>query len=177
MEAYIGQIEAFAFNFAPTGWAMCAGQLLSIAQNSALFAILGTTYGGNGVQTFALPDLRGRISLGVGTGPGLPPATLGERSGEETHTLLWTEVPPHSHNVNAVNNGIIGGSNTPGPSVTLGSSRISGSGAVANLYSATTPSAPMTNVNFVGGQPHENRMPYLAMNYCIALVGLYPSRS
>lgn len=177
MEPYLGQIESFAFGIIPKGWAPCNGQLLSIAQNQALFSLLGTTYGGDGVTNFALPDLRGRISLGVGQGPGLPTANLGTRSGEEAHTLLWTEVPAHTHSVNAVNNGANGGTNVPGTGVTLGSARLPAGGAAVNVYSATTPSLSMAAVNFVGGQAHENRMPYLTMNYCIALVGIFPSRT
>lgn len=177
MEAYLGQIESFAFGIVPKFWAPCNGQLLSIPSNQALYSLLGTTYGGDGITNFALPDLRGRISLGVGLGTGLPPAVLGARTGEEMHTLLWTEVPPHAHTVNAMNNGTTGGTNVPGPNVALGSGRLPTGGTAINIYSAATPTLPMTEVNFTGGQAHENRMPYLALNYCICISGLFPPRS
>src|SRR5688572_13508567 len=103
MEGYLAQVIMFAGNFAPRGWAFCQGQILSIAQNTALFALLGTTYGGNGQTTFALPDLRGRVPVGTGQGPGLPSVTLGELAGEPAHTLISTEMPAHNHMVNAHN--------------------------------------------------------------------------
>src|SRR5215210_2000666 len=97
MEGYIAEIRLFAGNFAPRGWAFCSGQILSIAQNTALFSLLGTTFGGNGQTTFALPDLRGRVAVGPGQGPGLPAVNLGQVSGEPTHTLIITEMPAHNH--------------------------------------------------------------------------------
>lgn len=177
MDPYLGQIESFAFGIVPKNWLPCNGQLLPIANFQALYSLLGTTYGGNGTTNFALPDLRGRIAMGIGQGPGLQPAVLGTREGEEMHTLLWTEVPSHSHVVNAVNNGVTGGTNAPGPSVMLGSGRLPSGGTAINIYSAATPTLPMTDLNFTGGQPHENRMPYLALNYCICFSGAFPPRS
>ena len=175
-EPFLGQIEAFAFNFPPKGWAFCAGQILPINQNQALFSLLGTTFGGNGMTTFALPDLRGRIANGSGQGPGLQPYNLGQAGGEEAHTLTAAETPSHSHSVSAVNNGTAGGTNVPGAGVTLGSG-YAASGAAVNIYSTDAPTVAMTPVSPAGGQPHENRMPFLALNYCIALQGVFPSRN
>lgn len=178
MTPYIGQIEAFAFNFAPQGWAICAGQTLPIAQNQALFALIGTTYGGNGTSTFQLPDLRGHVTISQGAGPGLSPRTLGEAGGQEQHTLVLTEMPaaPHSHAVNAVNNATSGGTNVPGSGVMIGSAYETAGGAVVNVYGSGDPVA-MGALGNSGGQAHENRMPFLAMTYCIALQGIFPSRN
>src|SRR5512139_1201847 len=115
MEAFIGSIVLFAGNFAPRGWALCQGQILSIAQNTALFSILGTTYGGNGQTTFALPDLRGRVAVGTGQGPGLPAINLGEVAGELTHTLIVTEMPAHTHTTQTQINAAAGGGNSASP--------------------------------------------------------------
>src|SRR5208283_4162210 len=122
MEPFLGEISPVAFSFAPQGWALCNGQLLPISQNQALFALLGTTFGGNGTTNFALPDLRGRIATAFGQGTGLAPHTLGESSGQETHTLTLNAMAPggHSHAVSAQNNGNTGGASAPGGGVTLG---------------------------------------------------------
>ena len=177
-EAFLSQIEAFPFNFAPKGWAFCAGQLLPINQNQALFALLGTTFGGDGVSTFALPDLRGRVANGLGQGQGLSPYNLGQRGGEETHTLSAAETPVHNHLVNADNNGTTGGSHVPSDAATLGSGYASETGSpVVNIYSSASPTIAMGSLGPVGGQPHENRMPFLALNYCIALQGIFPSQN
>ena len=177
-EPFISQIEAFAFNFAPKGWALCAGQTLPINQNQALFSLLGTTFGGNGTTTFVLPDLRGRLANGFGQGPGLANYNLGQQGGEETHTLTVTETPPHSHLINANNNGTTGGSSTPGGGVTLGAGYANQTGSPAvNIYSTAAPTIAMGSLGPAGGQPHENRMPFLALNYCIALQGIFPSRN
>jgi microcystin-dependent protein len=179
-EPFLGDIEAFSFNFAPKGWAFCAGQLLPINQNQALFSLLGTNFGGDGVRTFALPDLRGRIANAFGQGPGLANYTLGQTSGEESHTLAVNEMPAggHSHSVAATNNGTTGGTNVPSPAVTLGSGYSSQAGSPAvNIYSSAAPTIAMGSLSPAGGQPHENRMPFLALNYCIALQGIYPSRN
>jgi len=179
-EPYLGEIEAFSFGFAPKGWALCAGQILPIAQNTALFSLLGTTYGGDGIRTFALPDLRGRIANAFGQGPGLQPYNLGQTGGQETHTLLLSEMAAggHTHAVAAVNNGTAGGGNLPGPTVTLGSGYANEAGAPAvNIYSSAAPTITMGSLAPAGGQPHENRMPYLGLSYCIALQGIFPSRN
>ncbi|MEZ4959287.1 MAG: tail fiber protein [Saprospiraceae bacterium] len=173
MEPFIGEIKLFAGNFAPRGWAFCDGQLLPISQNTALFSILGTTYGGDGRTTFALPDMRGRVPLHQGTGPGLSDYSLGQRGGTESVTLTVLELPPHSHSLNAnKQNGDT--SDTPGSSLadTKGSDRdYMKSGEVDIQMSAK--SIGSTG----GGMPHENRQPYLAINYIIAMQGVYPSRS
>jgi microcystin-dependent protein len=179
-EPYLGQIEAFPFTFAPRGWAFCAGQIMQIQQNQALFSLLGTTFGGNGVTTFALPDLRGRIANGAGQGSGLANYTLGQPGGQEAHTLVLTEMAagPHNHAVTAVNNGTANGSNAPSSSMTLGSGYASESGSPAvNIYSSAAATVGMGPLTPTGGQPHENRMPFTVINYCIALQGLFPSRN
>lgn len=180
-EPYLSMIEAFGFNFAPRGWALCAGQTMSIAQNQALFALLGTTYGGNGTTTFNLPDLRGRLALGFGQGVGLSPYALGASGGEEAHQLSANEVPSHTHALNAVNNGQANGTNIPAGGVLMGSGYgIEANNPVENIYSNTAPTLAMA-ANAVGpagaGLPHENRMPFLTINYCIALQGIFPSRN
>jgi microcystin-dependent protein len=177
-QPFLSQIEAFPFNFPPKGWAFCAGQLLPIAQNQALFALLGTTFGGDGRTNFALPDLRGRLANGFGQGLGLANYTLGQRGGEETHTLTGTETPLHSHLINADNNGTTGGTSTPGSGVTLGAGYANEAGSPAvNIYSSAAPTIAMGSLGSTGGQPHENRMPFQALNYCIALQGIFPSRN
>ena len=177
-QPFLSQIEAFPFNFAPRGWAFCAGQLMPINQNQALFALLGTTFGGDGRTTFALPDLRGRLANGFGQGAGLANYTLGQRAGEEAHTLTTAETPTHSHRINADNNGTTGGSSTPGGGVTLGAGYANEAGSPAvSIYSSAAPTIAMGSLGPTGGQPHENRMPYLALNYCIALQGVFPSQN
>ncbi|HTV44226.1 MAG TPA: tail fiber protein [Stellaceae bacterium] len=179
-EPYLSMIEAFGFNFAPRGWALCSGQSLSIAQNQALFALLGTTFGGDGIRTFNLPDLRGRIAVEFGQGRGLSPYSLGQIGGQETHLLTANEVPGHGHSLNAVNNGQTNGTNTPGNSVSMGSGYAIESGnPIENIYSSGSPTIAMaaSAVGTVGGMPHENRMPFLTINYCIALQGIFPSRN
>lgn len=167
-QPYIGQIMLVAFDFVPRGWAECNGQLLAINQNQALFSLLGTTYGGNGQTTFALPDLRGRIPVQAGSPSGI---VLGERSGEETHTLTVAEMPAHTHGfavssdaatalapaggVPAVS-GDLSRSFAPAPGVTMHPAAIAPAG---------------------GSQPHENRMPTLTLRYIIALQGIYPSQN
>jgi microcystin-dependent protein len=179
-QPYLGQIEAFAFGFAPKNWAFCAGQILPIAQYQALFALLGTTFGGNGITTFQLPDLRGRVANSFGAGPGLANYDLGQTGGEEGHVLTMTEMPAgaHNHTITAVNNGSTGGNNVPGGSVTLGSAYANeASSPVVNVYSSAAPTVAMRPLTQAGGQAHENRMPFLGINYCIALSGIFPSRN
>jgi microcystin-dependent protein len=178
---YIGEIRIFAFNFAPRGWAFAQGQILPISQNTALFSILGTTYGGNGTTTFALPNMSGYAPLNQGQGPGLSFYSLGETNGTTTETLLLTELPNHSHGLNfAVANPANAAQSvgTPANNAFLATS------GPAFAYTAP-PITPGTLVNFAptaigftgGGQPHENRQPYLTLNYCVALQGIFPPRN
>ncbi len=170
MEPFIGQVILFAGNFAPRSWALCNGQLLPISQYSALFSILGTTYGGDGVTTFALPDLRGRAPVHAGHGPGLSNYSLGERTGTETVTLTEAQMPAHTHTMGANANGNPPTSSDP-RNRTLGSSNIYDDG----LPEATLQSQPLGTTG--GGQAHSNVQPVLAVNFIIALEGLYPSRN
>ncbi|HEV7719988.1 MAG TPA: tail fiber protein [Iamia sp.] len=170
-QQYLGEIRLFPYNFAPRSWAFCNGQLMSIAQSTALFSLLGTTYGGNGQTTFGLPDLRGRSALSSGQGPGLQPYDLGEVSGVETVTLIQTEMPAHGHSVLA---------STSDSSAKNPSQNILGSTA-SPIYAAVATAnailAPQTIGIAGGSQPHENRSPFLVLNYCIALEGIFPSRN
>ncbi|MBK9257727.1 MAG: phage tail protein [Saprospiraceae bacterium] len=176
MEPFIGQIAAFGFNFAPKGWAMCNGQLLAIAQNSALFSLIGTYYGGDGISTFALPDLRGRVAINQGQGPGLSPYSLGQRAGSESVTLNTSQIPAHNHIATLRGNGEDANSGDAN-NKTLGA-------ASANIYNSNPPENGATlNVNSLqvaptgGNQPHSNMQPYLVINYCIALQGIFPPRN
>jgi microcystin-dependent protein len=170
-QPFIGLIAAVGFNFAPRGWAFCAGQILPIAQNQALFSLLGTTYGGNGQTTFALPDLRGRAALSSGQGIALQNYTLGEVGGSETVALTQQEMPPHSHMVGASSSvatiGAVNGNFLADTSV--------------NAYREGNPGAPVPMANMIGnsGQslPHSNQQPYLVLNFIIALQGIFPSRN
>jgi microcystin-dependent protein len=172
-EAYIGSIVLFAGNFAPRGWAFCQGQLLPIAQNSALFSILGTTYGGNGQTTFALPDLRGRAPIGTGQGPGLTNVALGQQAGSESVTLTVSQMPAHNHLVAcdaAAADNAVPTNNYPGNP---------GSLSGATLY-GPTPTATMgpAMISAAGGsQPFSVQQPYLGLNYIICLEGIFPSRN
>ena len=180
-EAYVSQIEIFGFAFAPKFWATCSGQILSIQQNEALFALLGTTYGGNGVQTFQLPDLRSRIPVGWGQGTGLSQYDLGQVSGTEAVNLAANQLPMHNHLLNADATTTSGITNTPSSSTTLGRSGGSApSGAFSvNIYGTTTGSTLNgAAVGGVGGnQAHSNLMPTLGLNFCICMSGIFPSRS
>lgn len=170
---YIGEIRMFGCNFAPRGWAFCNGQLLPIAQNTALFSLLGTTYGGNGTTTFGLPDLRGRVPIHFGQGPGLSPYSQGQTGGAESVTLLTTQIPAHSHTVNAVGSG----GNQASPVGNLPAVESTGTSQNFSNGAATGQMNP-TMVNTAGGnQPHSNVQPYQTINFCIALEGIYPSRN
>jgi microcystin-dependent protein len=164
-EPFIGSVILFAGNFAPRGWAFCDGQLLSISQNTALFSILGTTYGGNGQTTFALPDLRGRAPVGPRQGPGLANHDLGEVGGVENVTLNVGQMPAHNHSLPA--SGAEQETNNP-------TNAVPAKGGVFGT-TANTNMAPMSVAG--ASQPHENRPPYLGLNYIIALEGIYPSRN
>ena len=170
-EPFIGEIRMFAGTFNPRGWAFCDGQLLSISQNEALFSLLGTTYGGDGRTTFALPDMRGRLPLHVGTGPGLSPRPLGSKGGAEKETITQPELPSHTHTMqgSSVN------ANQAGPQ-----GRVTAASLAVDLYQSGAPSDPMSGdaVTFVGGDgSHNNIMPFLCLNFIIALFGIFPSRN
>ena len=170
-EGFIGEIRMFAGNFAPQGWAFCQGQLLSISQNTALFSILGTTYGGDGRVTFALPNLSGRVPVGVGQGAGLTNRQLGEMSGTETVTLTTAQMPAHSHTVNAVT--ADGNQNLPTNSFPANTKTLD------KEYSTVAPNTTMnpTMIGVSGGsQPFGVMQPSLGMNYIICVNGIYPSR-
>lgn len=168
MDPFIGQIVMFAGNFAPRGWALCEGQLLPIAQNQALFSILGTTYGGDGRTTFALPDLRGRAPIQQGSGPGLPTYSLGQKGGNATTTLTTQNLPAHSHSLAAKEE-----ANSDVPNGNF----VAGAGFDAfGLTSDTTMSSSAIG-NTGANIPFSNQPPYLAINYIIALVGTFPSRN
>ena len=166
MEPFIGQIQAFGFNFAPRDWAHCDGQILAIASHTALFSLLGTTFGGDGRTTFALPDLRGRSIVSVGTGPGLDTITWGERGGAISHTMTTAQMPSHTHN--------IGVSTSTGEETNPSGKHIA---AMADAYAedANANLAPPTNTG--SNQAFNIRNPFLGIYYNIALTGLFPSRS
>jgi microcystin-dependent protein len=182
---YLGQIEAFPFNFVPKNWLPCSGQILPINQYQALFSLLGTTYGGNGTQTFALPNLQGRVAMGQGNGSGLTPRVIGETVGEANHTILLTETPTHNHGLVTAPAGVTtNNTDVPSATVVLGSATgLQGTGSIpVNPYAATPPAPSVTMAGGAvglnpGGQPHSNMMPYLALQFCIAMSGEYPSRN
>jgi microcystin-dependent protein len=184
-QPYLGQIEAFPFNFAPKNWQPCQGQLLPINQNQALFSLLGTTYGGDGRTTFALPDLRGRAAMGQGNGGGLTQRVIGQIAGEENHTVTLPETPMHTHTFNTAPNGATTGNvDTPGPTMTLGNATgLQGTAPIPiNPYAVVppapaTPLAPTAIALNNGGQPHNNMMPFLVLEFCIAMSGIFPSRN
>ena len=172
VETFLGEIRMFAGNFAPTGWAFCQGQLLPIAQNQALFSLLGTTYGGNGTTTFALPDLRGRVPVGFGQGPGLSNRVIGEQFGSELVTLNINQMPSHNHTVNAVTTE--GNQNLPTNSLPANTKTLDKEYSNANAN--TTMKATMVNPTG-GSQPFGVSQPSLGVNFIIALQGIYPSRN
>ena len=172
VETFLGEIRMFAGNFAPTGWAFCQGQLLPIAQNQALFSLLGTTYGGNGTTTFALPDLRGRVPVGFGQGPSLSNREIGEKFGSELVTLNINQMPSHNHTVNAVTTE--GNQNLPTNSLPANTKALDKEYSDANAN--TTMKATMVNPTG-GNQPFGVTQPSLGVNFIIALQGVFPSRN
>lgn len=177
-EPFIAEVRIFAGNFAPRGWAFCNGQLLPISQNTALFSLIGTTYGGDGRSTTALPNLQGRAPMHPGRGPGLTSRRLGQRGGNETITLTEAQMPAHNHSAIAdANPGGFGGG---GADTDTPAEHFFADTSVTGQFYADGNSnlTEMTPTEISGGsQPHNNMQPYLAMNFIIALVGLYPSRS
>ena len=172
-EPFIGQLMLVPYNFAPRGWALCNGQLLQISQNTALFSLLGTTYGGDGVKTFALPDLRGRVPVSSGQGPGLSNYDLGAQLGYESVTLTSQQIAQHSHPVNVVG----ASAGTSGRPVNNFLAQSQG-GAIYSAGPSDGATMNSATIGLGGGnQPHENRQPTLVLNWIIALEGIYPSRS
>lgn len=169
-DPFIAEIRMFGFNFAPTGWAFCNGQILPISQNTALFSLLGTTYGGDGKSTFALPDLQGSAPLHPGQGQGLSLYDLGQASGTESVTLLQTEIPVHTHTVMTGED--FGDVTTPANSILT----LSTGGFAYGSNASLTTMGPQTLAPAGGSLPHNNMMPYLTLNFCIALQGIYPQR-
>lgn len=175
---FLGTISLFAGNFAPRGWALCNGQLLSISTNQALFSIIGTTYGGDGIRTFALPDLRGRAPIHQGQGPGLTNRNLGELGGEEHVTLQVTQIPAHVHTLNASTN--TANQASPATNVLAVSTDASVGGAPLNFTGSAGINTFMSpnSIGPAGGNgPHDNMQPYLAVTFIIALEGIFPSRN
>jgi microcystin-dependent protein len=174
-DQFIAEIRVFPFNFPPIGWAFCNGQILSISQNTALFSLLGTSFGGNGTSNFALPDLQGSVPLAWGQGPGLSPYELGQIGGEQAVTVLAVQMPAHTHALQAESGEAT--TKTPGPTNSLARSN------PTFIYTGPTPTPPQQplaagTVGTAGGnQPHNNLMPYLTLNFCIALQGIFPARS
>jgi len=174
-DQYVGEIRVFGCNFAPVGWAQCAGQLLAISQNTALFSILGTTYGGDGRSNFALPNFQGYASMHWGNGPGLSSRVLGEQGGEASVTLLNTQMPIHTHSAmgnvgattNVTTNNVWSNPNTGSP--------------IPSVFSNAAGTSQTMNPQAIGqaggGNPHNNLMPYQVMMFCIALQGIFPPRS
>lgn len=172
-DPFVAEIRIFPFNFAPKGWAWCDGQLLPLSQNTALFSLLGTTYGGDGKSTFALPDLQGRAPMHPGQGPGLSLHDLGETGGSETVTLLESEIPAHAHTARAIAPAQAN-QDDASPNVMLAT--VTG----ANIYAAPNALQSLSNQTLApagGDQPHNNLMPYLTFYFAIALQGVFPPRS
>lgn len=163
-EPFIGEIRTFGFNFPPRGWAFCNGQTLPINQNQALFALLGTMYGGNGTTTFQLPNLQGRMPIHIGNG-----YTQGEAAGEAAHTLITSEMPQHTHTANGVT------TTANSPAATNNTWAASAKNPYAASANATMSSNALGSLN--GSQPHDNMPPYLTVSFCIALQGIFPSRN
>jgi len=192
-EPFIGEISIFAGNYAPVNWQFCDGTLLSIAEYQALFSVIGTSFGGDGQTTFAVPDLRGRAAMGTGTGPGLTPRTIGESQGAESVTLLTANLPAHTHNTNVELIAGVGAITDAGSVSSPANGAVLASGydvqvktAINNYTSTTgatvtlggaTATAQATFATAGLGGPHNNMMPFTAINYIIALDGIYPSRS
>jgi microcystin-dependent protein len=173
-EPFVAEIRIFPFNFAPKGWAFCDGQILPISQNTALFSLLGTTYGGDGQSNFALPNLQGCAPMHPEQGPGLSLHDLGEIGGSDTVTLIQSEMPAHSHNLQATAQNAL--QSAPGPTNLLAHSN----GAVAYQENTSANLVEMSGSGIApagGNQPHNNLQPYLTLNFCIALQGVFPARS
>ncbi len=179
MEPFLGQIMMFAGNFAPRGWALCDGQLLAISSNTALFSILGTTYGGDGRTTFALPDLRGRVPMHAGNGPGLSAHSLGQKGGVESVTLNTSEMPSHNHSASGTVQAKNGQPDESNPGGAVPASLTTGAEGYAETPNTNMKSGgvDITIGNNGGNLPHTNMQPFTCVNYIIALQGVFPSRN
>ena len=193
MDVFLGTIQAFAFPFAPTGWATCQGQMMPVSPNVALFSLIGVAYGGNGQTTFGLPDLQGRVAVGQGTGAGLQPYVMGQKAGSENITLNTNQMPMHTHSFTPGGAGALMVSSavgtTPTPSATantLGALEDPNTGATNNAYNNATPDITLNTGSSGGGgtigmsggsQPFSVLQPFQVVNYCIAIQGLFPSRN
>ena len=177
-EAFLGEIRMFAGNYAPQGWMLCQGQTLNILQNQALYSIIGTTYGGNGTTTFMLPNLCGRVPLGMGQGTGLTLRLLGQSGGEEKTTLNAAQLPPHTQPLYA--SSTTGTTNTPASNVALATLPNAGLNAVKPYAAPSIPAVPLSaasiGTNISSAQAHNNMMPYTTINYIICITGIYPTR-
>jgi microcystin-dependent protein len=177
---FVGEIRCFGFNFAPAGWAFCNGALMAIAENETLFTLIGTTYGGDGVQTFGLPDLRGRIPIHQGQGNGLSAYVIGQITGTPSVTLIAAQMPVHQHTVTAMSiptGGVVDRVATPTSNSYLSESQPP-NGVYATAPPSVTAQFSPKAISFNGGsQPHDNMQPYLALNFCIALFGIFPSQN
>ncbi len=171
MDPYLGEIRIFAGNYAPSGWAFCDGTVMSVSQNSALYSIIGGIYGGNGTTTFALPDFRGAAPVHQGTGPGLTPRSVGESGGKVSVTLLETQIPNHSHTVNAQ---LL--PTDAQPAQTVWATSASKRGQQIYSHNVDTPMSPLALSVIGGSQSHNNMQPYVAMNFIISLEGNYPPK-
>jgi microcystin-dependent protein len=176
---FVGQITLFPYNFAPFGWALCEGQLLPISQYVALFSLLGTQFGGNGQSNFALPDLRGRVPMGQGQGPGLSSYSIGDEQGVEQVTLTTATIPSHSHGFPAF--ATTATTNAPSSALPAEGKGTGRGGAAVNTYTAPGTAVSLAAGQIVpvtgGGSSHNNLQPYLTLNWCIALQGVFPARS
>src|SRR5881409_625791 len=175
MDPFVAEIRILPFNFAPKGWAFCDGQILPLSQNTALFSLLGTTYGGDGKSTFALPNMQGNAPMHPGQGPGLSLHDLGETGGSETVTLLVSEIPAHTHSMRA-HNGDQADHQIPAPTTSIAQSA-NGAAYQTNATQNLTLLNPSALAPAGGDQPHNNMMPYLTLNFCIALQGVFPPRT
>lgn len=174
MDPFVAEVRVFSFNFAPKGWAFCSGQLLPLSQNTALFSLLGTMYGGDGKSTFALPNLEGSAAVGAGQGPGLSQRYPGEQSGTPTVTLLQSEIPAHTHGMQST----LSLATTSAPSAQTSFSKATGGTPYKAPPFGTTATLNIQAMSVTGSSfPHNNMMPYLCLNFCIALQGVFPPRS
>jgi microcystin-dependent protein len=173
-DPFLGQLQIFGFGFAPVNWALCTGQLLPISQYSALFSLLGTNYGGNGTTNFGLPNFQGTAACATGQGPGLSPRNVGETFGSETVTLISSEMPAHTHPFNVFNQS----DGTKRHGTPIAGDALSAPGTVTPFVAGAVAGnfAPQMIGPAGGNQPHANQQPYLAMNFCIALSGIFPQR-